>query len=123
MHDKEFLKKIGKRIRLLRKSQELSQEELAELTELHPTYIGEIERATVNASIISFQKIAKALNMTLTEIFNTPSQKEEEKSLILQKILVLLRKQDVKLLRYIEKSITELTEFIKTKKRKKKFES
>ena len=119
MQEKDFLKKIGRRIRLLRKSQGLSQEELAELTELHPTYIGEIERATVNASIISFKKIAKALNITLSEVFNIPSEREEEKSLILQKILVLLRKQDIRFLRYIEKSIIELIEFIKYHRKSK----
>lgn len=113
MQDKEFLRKIGKRIRLLRKAQGLSQEELAELTELHPTYIGAIERATVNASIISFRKIAKALRMSLSEVLNIPSKKEEQKALILQKILLLLRKQDVKLLKYIEKSITKLIELSK----------
>lgn len=120
MRDKDFLKKIGDRIRTLRKSHGLSQEDLAELTELHPTYIGEIERATVNPSIISLQKIARALNMTLSEIFDIPSKKEEEKSLILQKMLVLLRRQDIKFLKYVEKSVIELVELIKFRGKKKR---
>lgn len=119
MCNKDFLEKIGARIRSLRKSQGLSQEELAELTELHPTYIGEIERATVNASIISLQKIAKAFNLTLSEVINIPSKKEEEKALILEKILVLLREKDKNFLKYIEKFLTELTEIIKPYKKKK----
>lgn len=35
---------LGQRIRHYRKQQKLSQEKLAELSDLHPTYIGQIER-------------------------------------------------------------------------------
>lgn len=118
MHDKEFLKMIGHRIRSLRKSQKLSQEELAELSDLHPTYIGEIERGTVNASITSLKKIADALRMSLSEVFKVPVKNEEEE-LIVQKILVLLNNKDKKVLRYVEKSIIELIELIRPKKKKK----
>lgn len=120
MHDKNFLKKIGKRIRTLRKSQGLSQEMLAELTDLHPTYIGKIERATINASILSFQKITKALKMSLSEAFNIPGKKEEEKDLILQKINGIISKQNVKSLKYIEKFLTDFSEFNRDAKKKKR---
>ena len=35
---------LGLRIRAIRKSRNLSQEQLAELCNLHPTYIGQLER-------------------------------------------------------------------------------
>lgn len=39
-----LVKSIGMQIRLLRKSKNLSQEELAFRAEVHPTYIGQVER-------------------------------------------------------------------------------
>ena len=58
---------IANNIRSLRKKQGLSQEELAELSNLHRTYIGAVERAERNITINSLEKIAKALN---TEVKN-----------------------------------------------------
>jgi transcriptional regulator with XRE-family HTH domain len=37
---------------------------------LHRTYIGMIERAEKNITLINIEKIAKALNVSITEIFN-----------------------------------------------------
>lgn len=113
MNDKEFLINFGKRLQSLRKSQGLSQETLAELTELHPTHISKMERGVVNASIVNLHRISRTLNMTLSEVLNIPSKKEGEKNLILQRIIALLRKQDSKSLKYIEKSITEFIKFTK----------
>ncbi len=46
-----------------------TQEELAERSGLHPTYIGGIERGQRNATIASFQKIAESLDVTIAELF------------------------------------------------------
>lgn len=113
MNGKRVLVKIGKRIQLLRKERKLSQEVLAELTGMHPTYISDIERAKVNTSILSFHKISKALNLTLSEIFDIPSERDEKKNLILQKIFILLKKQNIKALEFIEKWLTEFVKFNK----------
>lgn len=113
MKGKDILVKIGKRIQLLRKSQKLSQETLAEFTGMHPTHISDIERAIVNTSILSLYKIAKALNLTLSEMLNISSIKDEKKDLILQKIFILLREQSINSLTHIEKVIIEIIEFTK----------
>jgi len=115
MKDNEFLEMIGKRIRSLRKMHGLSQETLAELSDLHPTYIGKIERATINASIVSFQRIAKAFNMELSELFNIPSDKNEQKDLFIGKILAMLKTQKMCVLKHIEKIVNEFIEFSKSK--------
>ena len=62
-------KAFGLRIRELRKAQRLSQEALAEKAELHPTYIGGVERGERNLSFDSIAKIAHALGLSLHELF------------------------------------------------------
>jgi transcriptional regulator with XRE-family HTH domain len=61
--------KFGERVRLLRKSRGLSQEKLAELANLHSTYISGIECGARNVSLINIGKIAEALKINLEELF------------------------------------------------------
>jgi transcriptional regulator with XRE-family HTH domain len=63
------LKLIGKRIRDLRKQSGLSQEQLGELADFHYTYIGGVERAEKNISVLNLAKIATALNVGLYDLF------------------------------------------------------
>jgi transcriptional regulator with XRE-family HTH domain len=63
------LEKLGRAIREQRLKRGLSQEELAELADVHPTYIGKVERAQKNVSFENLLKIATALNMTVCELF------------------------------------------------------
>ena len=64
-----MLIKLGERIRTFRKAKGLSQEGLAEATGLHRTYIGGVERGERNISIVNLSSIAKALGISLTELF------------------------------------------------------
>ena len=59
MKKSTFLLKLGQRIRQLRKIKNMSQEALAEKADLHPTFIGKIERAEITPSIITLDKIVK----------------------------------------------------------------
>ncbi|MDI6735571.1 MAG: helix-turn-helix transcriptional regulator [bacterium] len=63
-------KKIGLRIKELRKSVGYSQIELAEHSDLDRTYITSVENGKRNISIENIEKIATALNVTLEEFFN-----------------------------------------------------
>ena len=65
----DIAKILGQRIRNYRTSKGLSQEKLAELSACHPTYIGQIERGEKNATIESIEKIAAALNVSLSALF------------------------------------------------------
>ncbi len=64
-----ILKKFGQRVRRERKLRGLSQEDLAFEADLHRTYIGGVERGERNVSLINIERIAKALGVTLTELF------------------------------------------------------
>lgn len=65
----EISKFIGQRIRNYRTQQKLSQEKLAELSGCHPTYIGQLERGEKNATLESIEKIASALGVPLSKLF------------------------------------------------------
>ena len=54
---------FGKRIRSLRQAQNISQEKLAELCGLHPTYIGQIERGEKSPTLDSIYKLAEGDNI------------------------------------------------------------
>lgn len=63
---------VGNNVRKERQKRGLSQEELAELADLHRTYIGMIERAEKNVTISSLEKVASALNIDIRELFAPP---------------------------------------------------
>jgi transcriptional regulator with XRE-family HTH domain len=62
------LKIFGEQVRKLRKSRGLSQEELAELAELHRNYIGGIERGERNVALLNILRLGKALGVSLSEL-------------------------------------------------------
>ena len=67
--EEKFLKEFGSRISSLRRKKNLTQEQLADIVDLHRTYIGFIEQGKRNPSISNIQKIAKALQVSLRELF------------------------------------------------------
>ena len=53
----------------------LSQENLADLADLHRTYIGSIERSERNITLINADKIAKALSLNLVDLLQEDIKK------------------------------------------------
>jgi XRE family transcriptional regulator, regulator of sulfur utilization len=66
----EILHRLGFRIRHLREQAGISQEKLGLLSGLHRTYIGAIERGERNPSVLSLEKIANALRVSVGDLFN-----------------------------------------------------
>ncbi len=62
-------KTVGDAIREARKAATLSQEKLAEKAELHPNYIGEVERGEKTISVDALLRIANALRVSVTKFF------------------------------------------------------
>jgi transcriptional regulator with XRE-family HTH domain len=54
---------FAKRVRELRLRKDISQERLGEIAGLHRTYIGMIERAEKNITLVNLEKVAKALGV------------------------------------------------------------
>ena len=76
----ETIKILGQRIRNYRLAENLSQEKLAELSGCHHTYIGQIERGEKNATIESIEKIAAALKVSLSKLFENLCSEDKEAS-------------------------------------------
>ncbi len=68
MERREILIKFGQRVRQLRKEKKLSQEELSFKADLHRTYIGMIERAEKNITLVNIEKIAKAFETSVDNL-------------------------------------------------------
>lgn len=68
MDNKDILIKFGKSVRRIRRDKNLSQEELSFKAGLHRTYIGMIERAEKNITLINIEKIANALNVDIKDL-------------------------------------------------------
>lgn len=63
-----ILVRFGARVREERLKRGLSQERLAELADVHRTYIGMIERAEKNITLANIEKVAKALSLPVHEL-------------------------------------------------------
>lgn len=63
-------KAFGQVIRELRMAKNISQEKLAEISDLDRSYISDVERGIKTASIVTAIKLAYALNSTPGELFN-----------------------------------------------------
>lgn len=63
--------KFGKSVRKFREEKSWTQEELADNANLHRTYIGMIERAEKNITLINIKKISDALNVPINKLMET----------------------------------------------------
>jgi len=59
---------LASNMRRLRKAKGLSQEELADIANLHRTYIGSVERSERNVTLSSLETIAKALDVSVIDL-------------------------------------------------------
>jgi transcriptional regulator with XRE-family HTH domain len=59
---------FGKAVRKLRLAKGISQEKLAELADIHRTYIGDVERGTRNIGLVNMTRIATALDVPLSRL-------------------------------------------------------
>lgn len=105
-----FTKQFGLCIRRYRRQKKMSQEKLAELCDLHPVYIGQLERGEKNASLESIMHICRGLDISPSLLFeelerstnDTPAQRAYELLMELplekQKILLELLHKAVELI-------------------------
>lgn len=63
-------KQVGNRIKELRNRLDISQEELGFRSGVHRTYIASLEVGKRNVSVVTLEKIVKALEVSMSDFFN-----------------------------------------------------
>ena len=66
--DKDILIKFGKKVRQERLKKGYSQEAFADKVGVHRTYIGMIERAEKNITLINIKKLADGLGISISDL-------------------------------------------------------
>ena len=66
--DRRHLLRLGQNVRQLREAKGLSQEALADISGLHRTYIGGIERGERNVSFLNIVRLAGALDVDVSQL-------------------------------------------------------
>ena len=68
MNREEFSSKIPENLSNIRKQQRYTQKEVAEVAGLNPNYYAKVERGDGVPSLKTLYKIAKALNVSVSDI-------------------------------------------------------
>lgn len=82
VHMADEKKMIGKQIKTLRQARGLSQEELSEKASINSKYLSAIERGTANPTLDIFIRLADALKVSLSDLFNYQLEPKELAQLV-----------------------------------------
>lgn len=104
-----FRKELGARIQELRKRGPMTQERLAELVEVSPSFIGPIERGEKLPSLVTLAKIAQALEVPVYQLFMVDSEiaAKEKYALELMDFLKTRPARDTKILLALERELSK----------------
>ena len=108
----QILKTLGRRIAQLRKQKGMSQEDFADVSGKMINTISNIERGLSDPKVTTLMSISKALGISIDELFSETKQVQttEELPSNIATILQILKKQDDKTLKVIQKQIEALLE-------------
>jgi transcriptional regulator with XRE-family HTH domain len=70
----DIRERFGFAVKMRREELGLTQEELAHRAGIHRTYLSDIERGTRNVSLINVERLADALSVRLTVLFQVVEQ-------------------------------------------------
>lgn len=111
-------KRLGSRIRELRKKKGLTISQLAEMTDLSDNFIGSIERGIRSPAIKTLEKIATVLKVKIEDIFHFPDAKARQREKALNELVFYLKDKEAEDIELISK-IAELVLTSLHQKRKK----
>ena len=67
-----WLRALGKRVRLLRLTREMTQDQLAAAAGMSRSFVSLIEHGTHGVDVVRLLRLAAALDVPLTELVGTP---------------------------------------------------
>jgi transcriptional regulator with XRE-family HTH domain len=85
---------LGRKIRLLRTSKNLTQQELGATCGINYKHLGSIERGEENPSLSILQKIAEGLGVEIVDLFRFHREDQETDSTKLKKMIIDLVKDE-----------------------------
>ena len=100
------LKRLGLRIRDLRRKRELTQDELSELAGMNGKHLGEVERGMINISIQNLDKIAESLRVPLLALLGVEHQKPKDE--LCREIMEILDKTDYEQVQLIHRVVNDI---------------
>jgi transcriptional regulator with XRE-family HTH domain len=62
------LRKLGEAVRTERRRRSMTQEKLAEIADVDPTFISQVERGVVNLSFKNLARVARGLRLKVAEL-------------------------------------------------------
>ena len=101
-----YLKKLGLRIKELRKKKGLTQDKLSELTEMNGKHLGEVERGIINISILNLDKIAEALGVPLLTLLDIEHQKSKKE--LSQEVAEMIEDSSYEQIQLIHRVVTDI---------------
>ena len=92
IHNMTDEKRLGRKLRELRRQQRLTQEEFAELAGFSIQHIGDIERGQANPTFSCLCRLAEVLGVSVSEFFMEPEQEEPNEREMRHSLLAFITK-------------------------------
>lgn len=100
------LKKLGLRIKELRRKKKLTQDELSELAGMNGKHLGEVERGGINISIQNLDKLAESLDVPLLTLLDIGPQRSKDE--LSREIAGMVEASDLEQVRLIYRVVKDI---------------
>ncbi len=70
MDDKEFLKKIGLKLKVIRSLRGMSQDDIVNKLDIDKSYYSKVERGLTNPTLLYMKNLAEILDVNLEDLLN-----------------------------------------------------
>ncbi|MBU5672155.1 helix-turn-helix domain-containing protein [Paenibacillus brevis] len=91
-----FTQIVGAKIRLHRMAHHLTQEQLGERIGMAGSYLAQVERGEINVKLLTIEKIASGLHMSVHDLFGDQAGSLQENPLIWESVLLLLQQDEAR---------------------------
>jgi transcriptional regulator with XRE-family HTH domain len=102
------LKKLGFRIKHLRKKRNMTQEELSYSSGINSKHLSEVERGAVNISIQNLDRISGSLGIPLTVLLNIEPKRSKEE--LCRDIINRLQESNYEQVKLIHRMISDIAD-------------